>query len=56
MQGVVDFSQWIEEVPVDYDVYLSKDSDPDSFKQIHLYRVLWYVILPLDSLPFTHVH
>lgn len=40
MQGVVDFSQWIEEVPVDYDVYLSKDSDPDSFKQIHLYLVL----------------
>lgn len=40
LQGLVDFSQWLEEVPVNYDVYLSKDSDPDSFRQIHLYRVL----------------
>ncbi|XP_073683405.1 uncharacterized protein [Garra rufa] len=32
--------QWIEEVPLDYSVYLKNDTDPDSFKQIHLYRVL----------------
>ncbi|KAK2879075.1 hypothetical protein Q8A67_019866 [Cirrhinus molitorella] len=32
--------QWIEEVPLDYSVYLKKDTDPDSLKQIHLYRVL----------------
>lgn len=33
-------SQWIEEVPLDYSVYLKNDTDPDSLKQIHLYRVL----------------
>lgn len=33
-------SQWIEEIPVDYSVYLKNDTDPDSLKQIHLYRVL----------------
>ncbi|KAG5265582.1 hypothetical protein AALO_G00244080 [Alosa alosa] len=38
--GVVDVSQWIEEIPVNCDAYLSKDCDPDSFKQIHLYKVL----------------
>ncbi|KAI2654162.1 hypothetical protein H4Q32_010801 [Labeo rohita] len=32
--------QWIEEVPLDYSVYLKNDTDPDSLKQIHLYRVL----------------
>ncbi|KAJ8288756.1 hypothetical protein COCON_G00014150 [Conger conger] len=40
MKGVVDINQWLEELPIDYDVYLGKDTDPDSFKQIHLYRVL----------------
>ncbi|XP_059375908.1 uncharacterized protein zgc:109986 [Carassius carassius] len=33
-------SQWIEEVPLDHMVYLKNDTDPDSLKQIHLYRVL----------------
>ncbi|XP_051722852.1 uncharacterized protein zgc:109986 [Ctenopharyngodon idella] len=33
-------SQWIEEVQIDYTVYLKNDTDPDSLKQIHLYRVL----------------
>ncbi|XP_051503131.1 uncharacterized protein zgc:109986 [Myxocyprinus asiaticus] len=33
-------SQWIEEVPLDYSIYLKNDTDPDSLKQIHLYRVL----------------
>ncbi|XP_067222885.1 uncharacterized protein zgc:109986 [Chanodichthys erythropterus] len=33
-------SQWIEEVQIDYTVYQKNDTDPDSFKQIHLYRVL----------------
>ncbi|XP_016401248.1 uncharacterized protein LOC107733912 isoform X1 [Sinocyclocheilus rhinocerous] len=33
-------SRWIEEVPLDYSVYLKNDTDPDSLKQIHLYRVL----------------
>ncbi|KAM6969675.1 uncharacterized protein LKV04_018248 [Tautogolabrus adspersus] len=31
---------WVEELPVDYDVYLGRDSDPDSLRLIHLYRVL----------------
>ncbi|XP_018974009.2 uncharacterized protein LOC109105119 [Cyprinus carpio] len=33
-------SQWIEEAPLDYTVYLKNDTVPDSLKQIHLYRVL----------------
>ncbi|XP_068456949.1 uncharacterized protein zgc:109986 isoform X2 [Clinocottus analis] len=31
---------WVEELPVDYDVYLGRDADPDALRQIHLYRVL----------------
>lgn len=31
---------WVEELPVDYNVYLGRDTDPDGFRQIHLYRVL----------------
>ncbi|XP_044021539.1 uncharacterized protein zgc:109986 isoform X2 [Siniperca chuatsi] len=31
---------WVEELPVDYDVYLGRDSDPDALRQIHLYRVV----------------
>ncbi|KAF3845624.1 hypothetical protein F7725_008787 [Dissostichus mawsoni] len=31
---------WVEELPLDYDVYLGKDTDPDALRQIHLYRVL----------------
>ncbi|KAG7466485.1 hypothetical protein MATL_G00165240 [Megalops atlanticus] len=38
--GMIDIHEWLEEVPLNYDVYLGKDTDPDSFKQIHLYRVL----------------
>ncbi|XP_056624194.1 uncharacterized protein zgc:109986 isoform X2 [Triplophysa dalaica] len=32
--------QWVEEVPLDYTVYIKNDTDADSLKQIHLYRVL----------------
>ena len=32
---------WVEELPVDYDVYLDRDTDPDALRQIHLYRVIW---------------
>ncbi|KAK5887075.1 hypothetical protein CesoFtcFv8_018044 [Champsocephalus esox] len=32
--------RWVEELPLDYDVYLGKDTDPDALRQIHLYRVL----------------
>ncbi|XP_008275334.1 uncharacterized protein LOC103353920 isoform X2 [Stegastes partitus] len=31
---------WVEELPVDYGVYLGRDADPDSLRQIHLYRVM----------------
>ncbi|XP_068608490.1 uncharacterized protein zgc:109986 [Brachionichthys hirsutus] len=31
---------WVEELPVDYDVYLGRDTDRDALRQIHLYRVL----------------
>ncbi|XP_034418970.1 uncharacterized protein zgc:109986 isoform X6 [Cyclopterus lumpus] len=31
---------WVEELPVDYDVYLGRDTDPDALRQIHLYRVI----------------
>ncbi|XP_070776934.1 uncharacterized protein [Enoplosus armatus] len=31
---------WVEELPVDYDVYLGRDTDPEAFRQIHLYRVI----------------
>lgn len=31
---------WVEELPVDYDVYLGRDTDPDALRQIHLYRVV----------------
>ncbi|CAN9501921.1 unnamed protein product [Ophioblennius macclurei] len=31
---------WVEELPVDYNVYMGKDTDPEALKQIHLYRVM----------------
>ncbi|XP_076604020.1 uncharacterized protein LOC143331228 [Chaetodon auriga] len=31
---------WVEELPVNYDVYLGRDTDPDDLRQIHLYRVV----------------
>ncbi|KAK2826829.1 hypothetical protein Q5P01_021043 [Channa striata] len=31
---------WVEELPVDYDVYLGRETDTDSLRQIHLYRVM----------------
>nr|XP_029532053.1 uncharacterized protein LOC115139017 isoform X2 [Oncorhynchus nerka] len=39
-QGGINLSKWVEELPLDYNVYLGKDGDPDAFKNIHLYRVL----------------
>uniref|UniRef100_A0AAV2JFR0 Methyltransferase type 11 domain-containing protein n=1 Tax=Knipowitschia caucasica TaxID=637954 RepID=A0AAV2JFR0_KNICA len=34
-------SDWLEELPVNYDLYLTSDSDQnDCFRQIHLYRVM----------------
>lgn len=31
---------WVEELPIDYDVFMGGDTDPDALRQIHLYRVL----------------
>lgn len=31
---------WVEELPVNYDVYMGQDTDLDALRQIHLYRVL----------------
>ncbi|XP_053170848.1 uncharacterized protein LOC128354695 [Scomber japonicus] len=31
---------WVEELPVDYDVYLGRDADTDALREIHLYRVM----------------
>ncbi|XP_076013141.1 uncharacterized protein LOC143005671 isoform X2 [Genypterus blacodes] len=31
---------WVEELPVDYDVFLGRDVDADALRQIHLYRIL----------------
>ncbi|KAL4613081.1 hypothetical protein GN956_G23064 [Arapaima gigas] len=36
----VDIHQWVEELPVNYNLYMGKDGDPDAFKDIHLYRIL----------------
>uniref|UniRef100_A0A8C9RRW9 Zgc:109986 n=1 Tax=Scleropages formosus TaxID=113540 RepID=A0A8C9RRW9_SCLFO len=33
-------NEWVEELPLNYNVYLGKDSDPEGLEQIHLYRVL----------------
>ncbi|MED6271375.1 hypothetical protein CHARACLAT_019634 [Characodon lateralis] len=30
---------WVEELSVDYNVYLGRDTDPEYLRQIHLYRV-----------------
>lgn len=32
---------WVKELPVDYDVYLGRDTDPEALRQIHLYQVMW---------------
>ncbi|XP_057716206.1 uncharacterized protein zgc:109986 [Corythoichthys intestinalis] len=31
---------WVEELPLHYDVFVGKDTDPEDLRQIHLYRVL----------------
>ncbi|XP_058471827.1 uncharacterized protein zgc:109986 isoform X3 [Solea solea] len=31
---------WVEELPVDYGVYVGGDTDPDALRQIHLYKVM----------------
>ncbi|XP_077587976.1 uncharacterized protein LOC144206720 [Stigmatopora nigra] len=31
---------WVEEIPLNYDVFVGKDADPEDLQQIHLYRIL----------------
>ncbi|EMP30751.1 hypothetical protein UY3_12173, partial [Chelonia mydas] len=33
-------SQWVEEMKLDYDVYMEKDIDREALEQIHLYKIL----------------
>lgn len=42
---------WLEELPVDHNVYLGKDADPESLALIHLYRVMW----SRNVIPQTHL-
>ncbi|KAM6973222.1 uncharacterized protein FYW47_003333 [Aplochiton taeniatus] len=40
LQGeMIDPCHWVEELTLDHNIYLGKDSDPDSQRDIHLYRV-----------------
>lgn len=39
-QTDVQLSQWVEEVQLNYDVYMEKDVDREALEQIHLYKIL----------------
>lgn len=36
----IQLSQWVEEVQLDYDVYMDKDIDREALQQIHLYKIV----------------
>ncbi|XP_019374441.1 PREDICTED: uncharacterized protein LOC109298670 isoform X3 [Gavialis gangeticus] len=40
LQMNIQLSQWVEEVQLDYDVYVEKDIDREALQQIHLYKIL----------------
>ncbi|XP_075388520.1 uncharacterized protein LOC142426848 isoform X2 [Tenrec ecaudatus] len=40
LQTNIQLSTWIEEVPLNYDVYPEKDMDREALEQIHLYKIL----------------
>lgn len=40
LQTDIQLSQWVEEVQLNYDVYVEKDVDREALQQIHLYRIL----------------
>uniref|UniRef100_A0A8C0VC38 Methyltransferase type 11 domain-containing protein n=1 Tax=Cyanistes caeruleus TaxID=156563 RepID=A0A8C0VC38_CYACU len=40
LQVNVQLSQWVEEVQLNYDVYMEKDVDREALEQIHLYKIL----------------
>ncbi|XP_015720478.1 uncharacterized protein LOC107315039 isoform X2 [Coturnix japonica] len=40
LQTDIQLSQWVEELQLNYDVYVEKDVDREALEQIHLYRIL----------------
>lgn len=36
----IQLSQWVEAMPLLYDVFLEEDADREALKQIYLYKVL----------------
>ncbi|KAM9290752.1 uncharacterized protein RDI95_003386 isoform 5-T6 [Morus bassanus] len=40
LQTDVQLSQWVEEMQLNYDVYMEKDVDREALEQIHLYKIL----------------
>ncbi|XP_039741597.1 uncharacterized protein LOC120620762 isoform X3 [Pteropus medius] len=40
LQINIQLSPWVEEVPLNYDVYPEKDIDREALEQIHLYKIL----------------
>ncbi|XP_059579043.1 uncharacterized protein LOC102560588 [Alligator mississippiensis] len=40
LQMDIQLSQWVEEVQLDYDVYMDKDIDREALQQIHLYKIV----------------
>ncbi|KFV97246.1 hypothetical protein N326_10842, partial [Eurypyga helias] len=40
LQVSIQLSQWVEEMELNYDVYVEKDVDREALEQIHLYKIL----------------
>ncbi|XP_010582289.1 PREDICTED: uncharacterized protein LOC104841938 [Haliaeetus leucocephalus] len=40
LQTDIQLSQWVEEMELNYDVYMEKDVDREALEQIHLYKIL----------------
>nr|XP_009942465.1 PREDICTED: uncharacterized protein LOC104338142 [Opisthocomus hoazin] len=40
LQTNIQLSQWVEEMQLNYDVYMEKDVDREALEQIHLYKIL----------------
>ncbi|XP_025946639.1 uncharacterized protein LOC112977926 isoform X2 [Apteryx rowi] len=40
LQTDIQLSQWVEEIQLNYDVYLEKEVDREALEQIHLYKIL----------------
>uniref|UniRef100_A0A663MDS3 Methyltransferase type 11 domain-containing protein n=1 Tax=Athene cunicularia TaxID=194338 RepID=A0A663MDS3_ATHCN len=40
LQVNIQLSQWVEEMQLNYDVYMEKDVDREALEQIHLYKIL----------------